>query len=42
MVFLQREKVFKCLLSFLLGYFSEDIKMWPSHSIVMRDIHNIR
>ena len=53
MVFMQREKLFKCLVSFqvftqtpkiksivnlyqkeLLGYFSEDIKMWPSHNVL--------
>ena len=53
MIFMQREKLFKCLVSFLffaqtqinesivnlyqkelLGYFSKDIKMWPSHNIL--------
>ena len=52
MLFTQREKLFKCLVSFLflhkhkknksivnlyqkelLGYFSEDIKMCPSHKV---------
>ena len=53
MVFMQREKLFKCLVSFqflhkhqknksivnlyqkqLLGCFSEEIKMWPSHNLL--------
>ena len=51
MLFMQREKLFKCLMSFpilqkhtkksivnlyqkeLPGYFSEDIKVWPSHNV---------
>ena len=54
MLFMQREKLFKHLVSFqflhtpsknksilnlyqklLLGYFSEDIKMWPSHNVLI-------
>ena len=50
---MQREKLFKCLVSFLFlhkptknksivnlhqkvlhGYFSENIKMWPSHNVL--------
>ena len=53
MLFIQRENLFKCLVSFLflhkppenksivnlyqkvlLGYFSEDIKMWPSLNVL--------
>ena len=50
MHFMQLEKLFKCLVSFLflhknksivnlyqkelLGYFSDYIKMWPSHNVL--------
>ena len=47
MLFMQREKIFRCLVSHtksksiinlyqkeLLGYFSEDVKMWPSHNVL--------
>ena len=52
MLFMERDKLLKCLVSFLFshnppkkiyfkfyqnvffGYFSEDIKMWPSHNVL--------